>query len=91
MVKEHLFGLMEENIMENIKTIKKKVTVYLNGFENLIFRNDGRKYKGKWKNGKQHGSGEFFHPKENSWKKGIWNEGKRVRWTQEDLDAPIPN
>ena len=52
---------------------------------------DGRKYKGKWKNGKQHGSGEFFHPKENSWKKGIWNEGKRVRWTQEDLDAPIPN
>ena len=43
-------------------------------------RNDGRKYKGNWKNGKQHGDGEFFNPKENVWKKGIWSEGKRVKW-----------
>jgi hypothetical protein len=54
------------------------------------FRNDGRKYKGMWKNGKQHGEGEFWHPKENSWKRGIWNDGKRVRWTNEN-NAPTPN
>ena len=43
-----------------------------------------------WKNGKQNGEGEFFHPKENSWKRGIWNEGKRVRWTNDNF-APSPN
>ena len=52
--------------------------------------NDGRKYQGMWKNGKQHGEGEFFNPKENSWKRGIWNEGKRVRWSN-DAHAPFPN
>jgi hypothetical protein len=41
---------------------------------------DKRKYKGYWSNGKQHGEGEFFNPKEGAWKKGIWNDGKRVRW-----------
>lgn len=41
---------------------------------------DKRKYKGYWSNGKQHGEGEFFNPKEGVWKKGIWNDGKRVRW-----------
>lgn len=44
---------------------------------------DGRKYKGFWSNGKQHGEGEFINPTkagENFWKKGIWNDGKRVRW-----------
>jgi len=33
-----------------------------------------------WKNGKQSGEGLFFSKEENCWKKGIWNEGKRVRW-----------
>ena len=46
----------------------------------LIFRNDGRVYKGYWKNGKQHGDGEFFHPKEGVWKRGVWSEGRRVNW-----------
>lgn len=41
---------------------------------------DGREYNGYWKNGKQHGEGLFFSPEEEKWKKGIWNEGKRVRW-----------
>lgn len=49
----------------------------------LFHRADGRKYKGFWKNGKQHGEGEFFHIKENCWKKGVWMEGKRVRWTND--------
>lgn len=42
--------------------------------------NDGRKYKGKWINGKQNGEGEFYHIKDKIWKKGIWSDGKRVRW-----------
>ena len=24
-----------------------------------------------WKNGKQHGEGEFYHPKDQIWKKGF--------------------
>ena len=72
--------------------IKKRATVYLNGKEYLnhlfnSFRSDGRKYKGYWKNGKQHGEGEFFQQKENVWKKGIWGEGKRVRWTNDAVNA----
>ncbi len=41
---------------------------------------DKRKYKGYWNNGKQHGEGEFYNPKEKCWKRGVWNDGKRVRW-----------
>jgi len=46
----------------------------------LSFRADGRKYKGYWKNGKQHGEGEFFNNTTGQWRKGIWDDGKRVRW-----------
>ena len=47
---------------------------------------DGRKYKGFWKNGKQHGEGFFYVPKKNIWKKGIWENGKRVKWIDEPTD-----
>ena len=47
-----------------------------------LIRADGRMYKGMWKMGKQHGEGLFFNIDSNSWQKGIWDEGKRVRWTQ---------
>lgn len=40
-----------------------------------------------WKNGKQHGEGQFFNPKEGSWKKGIWNDGKRVKWDNSAVTA----
>ncbi len=56
---------------------------FLNGKAHLLFlffRSDGRKYKGSWKNGKQNGEGEFFNPSTNTWRKGIWDDGKRVRW-----------
>lgn len=46
----------------------------------LKIRADGRKYKGNWKNGKQHGEGEFFNPANSVWRRGIWDDGKRVRW-----------
>ena len=55
-----------------------------------FYRNDGRKYKGAWKNGKQHGDGEFLNPKEGTWKKGVWSEGKRVRWANDYQDAATP-
>jgi hypothetical protein len=49
----------------------------------INFRADGRKYKGYWKNGKQHGEGEFFNNTNNSqWRRGIWDDGKRVRWIE---------
>ena len=53
---------------------------FLNGNINLTSRADGRKYKGYWKNGKQHGEGEFFNNNTQQWRKGIWDDGKRVRW-----------
>ena len=49
---------------------------------NKYFRNDGRKYRGLWKNGKQHGDGEFLHDEKKGWKKGNWCEGKRIRWIE---------
>lgn len=46
-----------------------------------IFRwADGRIFKGNWKNGKQHGEGEFYNPKCGENKKGIWENGKRIKW-----------
>jgi len=50
----------------------------------IYYRADGRKYKGYWKNGKQHGEGEFFNPTNMQWRKGIWDDGKRVRWITEN-------
>ena len=52
---------------------------FLNGIFQFFysFRADGRKYKGFWKNGKQNGEGDFFNPKNNEWKKGIWVDGKK--------------
>ena len=41
---------------------------------------DGRKYKGQWLNGKQHGEGEFYSPKDNTWRRGLWEKGKRKVW-----------
>ena len=32
----------------------------------------------------QDGEGEFFNNTTNTWRKGIWSEGKRTRWLDED-------
>ena len=48
---------------------------------------DGRKYRGYWKNGKQHGEGEFYNVATNTWKKGNWNEGRRVNWITENGES----
>jgi len=61
-----------------------------NGFGELTFPN-GRIYKGYWKNGLQHGEGEIYSPKEKIWKKGLWNEGKRVRWSVNEIGSDRKN
>ena len=45
---------------------------------------DGRKYNGCWKDGKQHGEGMFFNVSQGKWKKGIWENGKRMRWMEDE-------
>ncbi|MCQ2819404.1 MAG: hypothetical protein MJ252_19250 [archaeon] len=43
---------------------------------------DGRKYRGNWSNGKQDGEGEFYNVSSGTWRKGIWKDGKRVKWVE---------
>ena len=45
-----------------------------------FYWNDGKIYKGNWKKGKQCGEGEFYDPKDNTWRKGRWDNGKKVKW-----------
>jgi len=59
--------------------------------QGLFIWGDGRKYKGNWKNGKQHGEGEYYNPKDNNWKKGIWCEGRRINWIDEEIESPNIN
>ena len=49
-----------------------------------FFWPEGKIYKGEWKNGKQHGIGEVLNGKNSKWKKGYWEDGKRVNW----IDSP---
>ena len=48
--------------------------------------NDGRIYKGNWKKGKQNGKGKFFNPKTKEWKDGIWDNGKRIKWVEGNIE-----
>jgi len=45
----------------------------------VIYRPDGRKYDGDWKNGKQHGEGTYTSATGKT-KRGEWSEGKRINW-----------
>lgn len=42
---------------------------------------DGKVYKGQWKDGKQHGEGILKH--KGVERKGLWENGKRLRWDDE--------
>ena len=46
----------------------------------IFYLSNGKIYKGNWKNGKQHGEGEFYFPNDDVWKKGYWENGKRIKW-----------
>ena len=43
---------------------------------------DGRIYKGMWKNGLQNGEGEIIEPKLNKKRKGLWKNGKKIKWLE---------
>ena len=45
---------------------------------------DGRIYLGYWKSGKQNGLGRYTNPNENKDKFGIWENGKRTQWLDEE-------
>ena len=45
---------------------------------------DGRVYLGFWKLGKQNGLGRYTNPNENKDKFGIWENGKRTEWIDEE-------
>ena len=70
---------MGEYIQEIIKKVKKDG-------EGEYDWSDGRIYKGGWKDGKQHGEGLFFCVKKKVWKKGIWENGKRIKWIDENVN-----
>jgi hypothetical protein len=40
----------------------------------------GKKYVGNWKKGKQHGEGLLYSVKNKTWRKGIWDNAKRIKW-----------
>lgn len=50
-----------------------------NGYGEFYWPN-GKIYKGYWKDGKQNGNGEVYIVKDKRWKKGKWDNGKRVSW-----------
>ena len=41
---------------------------------------NGKKYKGYLLNGKQHGEGELFNNKTKVWRKGLFQNGKIIKW-----------
>lgn len=46
---------------------------------------DGRIFKGSWKEGKQHGEGVYLGiGSTRMLKKGIWEEGKRIKWIKKE-------
>jgi hypothetical protein len=45
---------------------------------------DGRCYEGFWWKGKQHGLGTYFVPKEQKVKYGLWEDGKRIEWFNDE-------
>ena len=44
---------------------------------------DGRKYEGWWHKGKQHGIGKYVDDKQIKVKYGLWENGKRLKWFDE--------
>ena len=47
--------------------------------------NDGRIYLGFWKGNKQSGLGRYININENKDKFGVWVDGKRAKWIEEEL------
>ena len=48
----------------------------------IFYWPNGKIDKGIWKNGKQDGDADYYNPKNKTWKKGYWENGKRIKWYQ---------
>ncbi len=55
----------------------------------IKYRADGRKYRGFWSDGKQNGTGEFFSVGAHKWKKGQWNNGRRIKWIETEDEETL--
>jgi hypothetical protein len=53
-----------------------------NGFGIHYWPNGEKYYVGFWKDGKQHGPGKYI--KGNDMKYGVWNDGKKERWFENE-------
>ena len=49
----------------------------------IYYWTDGRKYEGWWANGKQHGLGVFSDSSTETIKYGIWEQGKLLKYFNE--------
>ena len=58
-----------------------------NGQGTYTYEN-GTKYEGSWKDGKEHGEGIFTDQKGKS-KRGIWDNGERERWIDQDQESKL--
>jgi hypothetical protein len=52
---------------------------------------DGRKYEGYWAQGKQHGLGKYLIPEKKEERYGLWEDGKRIEWFENDKIIKIDN
>ena len=80
-------GLMEGSILESMLMTRRRVMAYSSGIYIyyiyiLYIRPDGKKYDGKWLNGKQHGKGTYYSVRGEK-REGVWKDGKREKWLKE--------
>ena len=55
-----------------IKTTTYKIVVF------VCYRPDGRVFDGEWKNGVQHGRGNYTNA-QGKVREGVWEEGRRLK------------
>jgi hypothetical protein len=78
MEKEKICILVVVNMKVNIRTMKDMDMEYMNGKDMNHFRPDGSIFCGIWKEGKQHGEGEYYNPKSKRRIKYVYKEGQII-------------
>lgn len=48
-----------------------------------MFRPNGNRYIGSWKDGKQHNIGVFINMEQKTKRQGEWKNGKRINWLRQ--------
>ena len=81
---EYTNGEMVESMKDSIRKINK------HGY-GIYYWADGRKYEGYWAQGKQHGLGRYIIPQESQERYGLWEDGKRIEWFENEQISDINN